>query len=160
MAVDMFLKLDGIAGGSTNAAHKDEIEILSFSWGVSNSAPVAATGGGGAGKALAGDASFVIRSSLAAPPLFLACATGKHIKSGIFVIENPAAQRAFRFYQLSLTDILVSSFQSGGSNADVPFDSFSLAYRTLRVRFNEASPTGAVGRFTDAAFDFVHNVKV
>ena len=44
MALDMFLKLDGIAGESTNKGHKDEIEVLSFSWGVSNSSEIGAQG--------------------------------------------------------------------------------------------------------------------
>ena len=29
-----FLKLDGIPGESTDAKHKDEIELVAFSWGV------------------------------------------------------------------------------------------------------------------------------
>ena len=37
MAVDYFLKLDGVRGGSTDAKHKDEIELLSFSFAASQS---------------------------------------------------------------------------------------------------------------------------
>jgi len=35
MAEEMFLKIDGIQGESTDASHKDEINILSYTWGES-----------------------------------------------------------------------------------------------------------------------------
>ena len=35
MAFDAFLKLDGVKGESFDNTHKGEIDILSFSWGVS-----------------------------------------------------------------------------------------------------------------------------
>ena len=52
MAFDAFLKIDGIEGESTDKTHPGEIEIQSFSWGVSNTASGGAGGGGGAGKGL------------------------------------------------------------------------------------------------------------
>ena len=54
MAFDAFLKIDGIDGESTDKTHPGEIEISSFSWGVSNPSSVGGRGGGGgAGKAVA-----------------------------------------------------------------------------------------------------------
>lgn len=160
MAVNMFLKLDTIAGESTNVNHKDEIEILSFSWGVSNSPTLGATGAA-AGKAVPSDVSFVIRSGLASPPLFLACVQGRHLKQGLFVIENAAADspNPADVYTLTLTDVLVSSYQSSGAS-DAPFDSFSLAFRSLRLKEIAESPTGAIGKSTEAGWDFAKNIKL
>ena len=42
MAVEMFLKLAGIAGESQNAQHKGEIDILGWSWGVAEAQAAAA----------------------------------------------------------------------------------------------------------------------
>ena len=79
-----FLKLDGIAGESTDVAHKGEIDIDSWSWGVSNTRlDVGGGGGGGAGKASFQDFHFVSRISKASPALFLACASGSHIKEAL-----------------------------------------------------------------------------
>ena len=36
MASDIFAKLGDIKGESSDDKHKDEIEVLSFSWGVAN----------------------------------------------------------------------------------------------------------------------------
>ena len=152
MALDMFLKLDGIAGESTNKGHKDEIEVLSFSWGVSNSSEIGAPGRR-RGRSTPSDINFVMRSNKATPLLFKACATGRHLKQGLFVIEK-AGEQPFAFYKVTLTDVLVSSFQASGSEEEVT-DAFSLAFRTLRIEEIEQTPKGTPGESVAAAFDFV-----
>ena len=51
MAVRHFLKIGDIKGESNDAKHKDEIEVLSWSWGVTRPGTMAHGGGGGEGKA-------------------------------------------------------------------------------------------------------------
>jgi type VI secretion system secreted protein Hcp len=75
MAFDAFLKLAGIKGESLDSKHKDEIEVLSFSFGISNK--VSPTGGGGAGKATIEDFRFVKNVDTASPDLFDATCSGK-----------------------------------------------------------------------------------
>ena len=92
MAVDMFLKLDGIDGDSTHEQHKDEIEILSFSWGLTTGR--SAVGAGiGAGRVQNHDITFVSHTDSASPKLMLACASGQHIADGLLTVrkagENP-----------------------------------------------------------------------
>ena len=81
MAFDAFLKIDGIEGESTDKIHPGEIEIQSFSWGVSNTSSGGAGGGGGAGKASFTDMNFMSALSKVGPSLMLACATGRHFPS-------------------------------------------------------------------------------
>jgi len=50
MAVDMFLKIDDIEGESVDDVHAGEIDILSWSWGMSQSGTTHTGPGGGAGK--------------------------------------------------------------------------------------------------------------
>lgn len=76
MAIDLFLKIEGITGESRDARHKSEIELLSFGWGEQESGH--ATGGGGAGKVSFQDFQFTSRVNKASPHLFLACASGRH----------------------------------------------------------------------------------
>src|SRR5688572_15175109 len=87
-AVDMFLKLDGIKGESKDEKHKDEIEILSFSWGMTNT-PVLG-GGGGSGKVSFHDISLVTRLSKASPQLLAACAGGTNIVSATLYVRDSA----------------------------------------------------------------------
>src|SRR5690348_10250219 len=80
MAADIFAKIGDIKGESNDDKHKDEIEVLSFSWGVTNSQTITAGGGGGAGKASFHDIVFTHGVDKASPNLLRACATGQHIK--------------------------------------------------------------------------------
>ena len=50
MAVDMFLKLDGVNAESKDKVHGKEIDVLSWSWGMANSGTAHLGGGAGAGK--------------------------------------------------------------------------------------------------------------
>ena len=51
MAVDYFLKLDGVTGESTDQQHTGEIELASWSWGATNPPNIGSqTGGAGTGR--------------------------------------------------------------------------------------------------------------
>ena len=88
--VDYFLKIEGIPGESYDQGHKDEIQIMSFSWGETQSGTIAAGGGGGAGKVQMQDFHFVMNVCKASPKLFLACATGDHIPKATLTAARPA----------------------------------------------------------------------
>ena len=87
-AVDYFLKIDGIPGESTDSKHKNEIDIESWSWGEANSGSHAYGGGGGAGKVSVQDFNFTMHVNKASPKLFLACATGQHIKEALLTCRK------------------------------------------------------------------------
>src|SRR5438067_11336356 len=128
-AVDYFLKIDGIDGESSKNKHENEIELESWSWGESQSGTAAHGGGGGAGKVAMQDFHFVMKINKASPKLMLACATGEHIKKAILTCRK-AGKDQQEFLKVSFTDLLVSSYQTGGSgHADiVPTDQISLNY--------------------------------
>ena len=88
LAVDMFLKIEGIDGESTAAGgHVDWIEIESFSWGASR--PSTSTGRTrGGGRASFSDMSVVKRIDAASPNLYLACASGKRYPSATLQIRK------------------------------------------------------------------------
>ena len=88
MAVDMFIKLDGIKGESRDAKHKGEIDVLAWSWGLSNSGTMHMGGGGGAGKANVQDISFTKYVDAGSADLQLSCANGKHLKWAKMVVRK------------------------------------------------------------------------
>jgi type VI secretion system secreted protein Hcp len=143
--VDYFLKIDGIAGDSQDAEHKDEIEVEAFSWGESQSGTVAPGGGGGAGKVAMRDFQFRMRSSVASPKLFLACASGRHIKEATLVGRR-AGDRPQQFLKYHLSDVLVSSYQIAGDppNESRPGDTLSLDFARIDVEYQP--PQNADGR--------------
>jgi len=156
MAVNMFLKLDGVAGEATAKGHKDEIEVLSFSWGVSHSAPIAHTDRRRAGRAQVSDINFTMRNGKASPTLMLACASGRHLKEGLFVIEK-AGEQPFQFYKVSIADVLVTSYQVSGSESEVPIESFSLNFRKLELTETVQDAKGGIAESVEVGFDFARN---
>ena len=83
MAVDYFIKFDGIKGESTDAKHKDEVDVEAWSWGESNVGGAGHGSGAGAGKVSMQDFHFTMRFNKASISLMKACATGQHIKDAM-----------------------------------------------------------------------------
>ena len=100
MAVDYFLKIDGVPGESADAKHKGEIQLESFSWGETGSGGAGAGGGGGAGKVQMQDLVVTMVVSKASPKLMLACATGKHHKDAVLTARRAGkAQQEFLVFK-------------------------------------------------------------
>lgn len=143
-SVDYFLKLTDIPGESTDSKHKNEIDIESWSWGESNSGSHAGGGGGGAGKVNMQDFQFSMRINKASPKLFLACATGQHIKEGLLVCRK-AGKEQQEYLKIKFSELLVSSYQTGGSAGDVvPIDSISLNFAKIEVSYAPQKPEGGL----------------
>lgn len=155
MAVEMFLKLDGIEGESTDAKHKNEIEVLSYRWGVSQQGTSGTGGGAGAGKAAFDDLQFVARPQRSSPKLFVACASGKHLKQGVLTVRKGGAKK-FEFLKLTLSDVLVSSYEQAGPDDEAdgsPLEEVALSFAKIRVDYTQQSATGAAGGVTSAEWD-------
>lgn len=132
-AADYFLKIDGIVGDSVDRRHQGEIDIESFSWGVSNPATVGSPGtGAGAGKASVQDMHVTALFGKASPQLFQACATGKHFPTATLTARK-AGRDQQEFLKIEMKDVLVSSYQTGGSDS-TPTDQFSLSFASATFR--------------------------
>ena len=114
MAVDIFLKLDGIKGESQDSKHKEEIDVMSYSFGASQSGTMSYGGGGGAGKVQFQDLSFTHRVDKSSPILFLHCANGAHIKEATLT-NRKAGKEQQEYLVVKLYDVLVSSCQQSDS---------------------------------------------
>jgi type VI secretion system secreted protein Hcp len=155
VAFDAFLKLSDIKGESTDSKHKDEIQIESFSFGVSNSGSASHGGGAGAGKASFQDFSFVTPLTSASPQLFLACASGKHLKEGLLTIRK-SGEKATDFYKVKFSDILISSYQEGGApdgESAVPMDQISFNFAKIEISYTRQNDKGGAGEETKAGWD-------
>jgi len=143
-SVDYFLKLADIPGESTDSKHKNEIDIESWSWGESNSGSHAGGGGGGAGKVNMQDFHFTMRINKASPKLFLACASGQHIKEALLVCRK-AGKEQQEYLKIKFSELLVSSYQTGGSSGDVvPVDQISLNFAKIEVSYAPQKPEGGL----------------
>ena len=160
-AVDFFLKLKGVDGESQDAKQKGEIDIESWSWGETQGGAHSAGGGGGAGKVIMQDFHFVMKINKASPKLFLACASGEHIADGLLTCRK-AGKEQQEFLTIKFTDLLVSSYQTGGAGQSsvVPTDQISLNFTKIELEYKEQKPDGSLGAAAKAGWDLKKNVKV
>lgn len=118
MAVDMFLKIKGeIKGESKDAAHKDDIDILAWSWGMSQSGSFHTGGGGGAGKANFQDISVTKWVDDASATLQLYCANGDHFDEATIIVRK-AGKKPLEYIKIKMTKVLVTSVSTGGSGGE------------------------------------------
>jgi type VI secretion system secreted protein Hcp len=152
--VDYFLKLDGIDGESSDSKHKGEIDIESWSWGETQTGTHGVGGGGGAGKVAMQDFHFVMRVNKASPKLFLACATGDHIKKAVLTCRK-AGKEQQEYLKITLNELHVSSYQTGGSAGSdiVPLDQISVNFATYEMEYKEQKPDGTLGGAVKAGYD-------
>lgn len=156
-AVDYFLKIDGIPGESADSKHKGEIDLESFSWGATNSGSMSYAGGGGSGKTSHQDFHFVMRTSKASPKLMEACSTGQHIKKAVLTCRK-AGKEQQEFLVINLEDLLVSSFQTGGSHGEIiPMDQVSLNYAKITMEYKEQKADGTLGGGVKSGYDLKAN---
>jgi type VI secretion system secreted protein Hcp len=141
-SVDYFLKIDGIQGESTDSKHKNELDIESWSWGQTNEGSHAYGGGGGAGKVNMQDFSFSMRVNKASPKLFLACASGDHIKEALLTCRK-AGKEQQEYLKIKFSDLLISSYQTGGSNGDVvPVEQVTFNFAKIELSYAPQKPDG------------------
>ena len=160
MASDYLLKLEGIKGESLDAKHRDEIEIESFSWGATQPDGFA-SGGGGPGKASFQDIHFTTRVNVASPNLMVACASGQHIKEATLTVRK-AGEDQREYYIVKLSDNVVSSYHSGGSEGSnaLPVDQFSLNFAKIEFEYKSQRPDGSLGATAKGGWDLKANKKV
>ena len=159
MAVDMFLKLDGIEGESTDKAHAKEIDVLAWSWGVSQSGTFHGGGGGGAGKANFQDLSLTKYVDKASAGLMYSCASGKHIPKASLIVRK-AGEKPLEYLIYTLEKVLVSGVTTGGSGGEERLtENVTLNFAKVKMEYKVQDEKGAGkdgGTFT---WDISANVK-
>jgi type VI secretion system secreted protein Hcp len=154
-----FLKLDGITGESTHVAHKDEIDVESWSWGVANTGSSSGGGGGGSGKASFQDFQFVSRISRASPALFLACASGSHIKEAL-LSGIRGVGKGTDFLKYKLRDVMVTSLVQGDAEETAPTEQFSLNFSKVEISYAQQASSGKSLPAVTAGWDLKVNKKI
>ncbi len=161
MAVDMFLKIDGIKGESQDHAHSDEMQIQSWSWGETNSGSGMLGGGHGSGKVSMQDFHFVIDYGVHSPLLFKACAVGTHIPKATLTCRKAGGEQQ-EYLSWKFSDIIISSYQTGASShgGELPTDQCSFNFTKIEMAYKEQKADGSVGGNISAGYDIKANKAV
>ncbi|MGB3126809.1 MAG: type VI secretion system tube protein Hcp [Pseudomonas sp.] len=143
MAVDMFLKLGDIKGESTDQAHRDEIDITEWAWGMSQSGSMHSGTGGGAGKVDIANLNLKKPLDKSSPNLMMACASGKHYPEARLVLRKAGGSSPVEYLVMTLKEVMVVSYSTSAENsADVLHDSFALSFATVDVSYQPQKADG------------------
>ena len=155
MASDIFAKLGDIKGESTDDKHKGEIEVLSWSWGVTQSGTMAHGGGGGAGKANFGDFNFTHHIDKASPVLLKACATWEHIKEATITVRK-AGKAQQEFLVIKMNDIMITGVApSGAADGASTAAHVALQFAKVDLEYKPQKQDGSL----DAGVHFKYDIK-
>src|SRR6476659_2257234 len=141
MASDIFAKIGDIKGESLDDKHKNEIEVLSYSWGLTNPGSIAGGGGGGgAGRATFRDLSMVHKIDKASPTLMAACATGVHLKEAT-ITHRKAGKGQQEYLIIKMNDIIITGVASSDTN-EAGSETVSLAFAKVDFEYKPQRPDG------------------
>jgi type VI secretion system secreted protein Hcp len=154
MASDIFGKLGDIKGESLDDKHKGEIEILSYSWGVSNTGSMGHGSGGGEGKASFHDMSFVHHFDKASPVLMQTCATGAHIKEAT-ITHRKSGKGQQEYLIIKLSDVIVTGVSHGGTSEGGQTESVNLNFGKVALEYKPQKADGSL----EAGVFFKYDLK-
>ena len=162
MAVDMFVVLDGIKGETADKAFgsKGGIDILAWSWGMSQSGTTHTGTGGGAGKVNVQDVSFTKYIDNASPSLVQQCCNGAHIKKASLFVRK-AGKTPLIYVQLDMENLIISSVSTGGSGGeDRLTENVTLNFSKFNFTYFKQKPDGSGDKVGPVGWNIAQNVKV
>jgi type VI secretion system secreted protein Hcp len=160
MSSDIFLKIDGIKGESKDDKHKDEIELLAWSWAEAQTGSAARGGGMGSGKVEMHDITFTKHVDKATPKLISACAKGDHIPKAEMAMRKAGGEQK-EYLKIELDDVMVSSYATSGSGGgETPTENVSLNFGKITVEYFEQDNKGTMTSVGKAGWDVKANKAV
>jgi type VI secretion system secreted protein Hcp len=144
-ATNYYLRVPGIPGDSTVQAHVNDIDVQSFSWGVTASST----------RATFGDVTITKYVDPASPLLMKATANGQTFSSVTLFAEKPGST-PFEYYRLTLNNSNVKSFKQSGTRASGILDTVAFSYTKITLRHTRQLSTGSISTVS-ACWDLVTN---
>ena len=159
MAMDMYIKIGTLKGESRDKAHAGEIDVLAWSWGMSNSGSAHMGGGAGAGKVNVQDLSFTKYIDKASPDLMLACCNGKHYDTALLTVRK-AGEKPLEYLKITMTELMVTSVSTGGSGGeDRLTENVTLNFAAVKVDYIEQTAAGGTGDKPSMNWNIAENAK-
>lgn len=164
MAVSVFLKLGKFKGESLDDKHKDWIDILSWSWGMTQSGTTHLGPGAGSGKVNVQDITMVKYVDMATNELLKACAAGNHIPDATIEVCKASGADAppIPYLKIELTEVMITSYQTGGGGdgLDRVTETLGLNFAEYKVTYTSQNPDGTPGPAATAGFNIPVNKPV
>lgn len=135
---DIFVKIDGIPGESTDSEHKEWIEALTFNHGITQPASASATSAGGGTTARCDHQDFSITKFIdkASPKLYELCSSGKHMKDITIELLRASGDKRVKYMEVKMEQCIISHVSPGGGT-DFPTESVSFNYGKIKWTYTQ-----------------------
>lgn len=145
----IYLEIEGVQGESTSPGHKGAVEVLSWSWGLSQTSSAGA--GGAAGREKTGHVTLIKRVDKATPKLFERCAKGTHFPHAVVTMSRFDGQT---YLQYELLDVSLDSFKHGGDLDDdgMPDEVIEMTFGGAKLTFTQYDAAGKPSGQTSATW--------
>lgn len=161
MAFDVFVKIDGMEGESSDDSYMGWIEVLEYGLGVAQkvSRTTSSAGGFSVGRANFTEFTFRKQLDLASPGIALACADGTHIDV-VTVVLCRAGKEKVKSMEYRLTDCMVSEVSTMGGGA-FPSETISITFAKIVWAYSQQKRQGgwAAGNYA-AGWNLRRNCRV
>lgn len=156
MASDLFIRIGDIKGESQDDKHKDEIEMLSWNWGLSQPGSIGTGGGGGMGKVSFSDLTFTHYVDKATPNLMKACATGQHIKEAKVTIRK-SGKTPQEFLLITMSDVFITRVEPSGQSGEAGMSEIvCMQFGKVDLEYKPQKADGSL----DSGIHFKYNIKL
>jgi type VI secretion system secreted protein Hcp len=137
MAADMFLKFaPEIKGESSQQGYEGQIEVLDFRFGVVQPGGFDFAKGGAKVQARLDDLSVTFRTCSASPTLMQYCSSGKHLDKATLSFVKAAGDKAAKYMEINLTNVVVSSYRTGrGGSDEIPQETITLNFAKIEHEY-------------------------
>lgn len=152
MAVDLFFKLgDKIKGESINEGKdlkggplKDQMEIISWAWGLMQSGTTHSGTGGGSGKVNVSDLSITKHVDMASNDIITALCKGEHIPTALLTVRKAGGDKAVNYYGIEFEDLIISDYKISGSSdeLDQMVETFAINFARFRITYTKQNEKG------------------
>ena len=150
---DFYLQIDGIEGESEAVGFEKQIQIESWSMGANNAGSAGLGTGMGTGKVSMQDFHFVMQNGKASAQIMLAVCKGNHIPQAVLSCRKTGGDGSpYTYYKYTFNDLVLSSFQSGASQA-LPMEQVSFNYTKITLEYFQQKADGTVALSNTIAYD-------
>jgi len=159
MAVDMFLKIEGkdIKGESGDSVHGEEIEVLAWSWGASQSGSMHIAKGGGSGKVNVMDLSVTKWIDSSSAPIFKAVCNGESFDKCTLTVRK-AGKEPLEYFVITMEKCIISSVSTGGSGGeDRLTENISINFAKFKVAYTPQKEDGSGDAAIETGWDIPAN---
>lgn len=157
---DIFLNINGIKGESPDKDHKDDIQVLWWKWGMTQTGTAHTGMGAGAGKVKVGDLEVYKKIDKSTPNLIKSCCNGKQFKEAVLTERKPG-EKSLEYLKIKMYDVLISKVDSGGvGEEDTATEIIALNFAKVEVEYTPQKSDGSGDAAVTAGWDIAANTEL